>query len=109
MALLRNEGGRADGEIFNIGNPGNNASIRELAEIIVDVMKEIPEYAARVGNARFTCVPAEEYYRNGYDDMKNRVPSIEKIKNALGWTPKIGLRDAVRMTLIARETASSRP
>jgi nucleoside-diphosphate-sugar epimerase len=108
MALLRNEGERADGEIFNIGNPGNNASIRELAEIIVDVMKEIPGYAARVRNVRFICVPAEEYYRNGYDDMKNRVPSIEKIKTALGWTPKIGLRSAVRMTLAAREAASLR-
>ena len=41
MAMLRNEGGRADGQIFNVGNPGNNASIRELAETIVDVMKEI--------------------------------------------------------------------
>jgi nucleoside-diphosphate-sugar epimerase len=106
MALLRNEGGRADGEIFNIGNPGNNASIRELAETIVDVMREIPEYAARVGDVRFTRVPAGEYYRDGYDDMKNRVPSIEKIKNLMGWTPKTGLRDAVRMTLAASETAS---
>jgi nucleoside-diphosphate-sugar epimerase len=104
MALLRNEGGRADGGIFNIGNPGNNASIRELAEIIVDVMKEIPEYATHAGNVRFTCVPADEYYRNGYDDMKNRVPSIGKIKNLFGWVPKTGLRDTVRMTLATRES-----
>jgi nucleoside-diphosphate-sugar epimerase len=108
MALLRNEGNRADGRIFNVGNPGNNASIRELAEIIVDVMKDIPEYADRAGKVRFTCVPAEKYYRNGYDDMKNRVPSIEKIKNLMGWTPKVGLRDAVRMTLVALETTNCR-
>ena len=99
MALIRNEGSKAGGQIFNIGNPANNASIRELAEIVVDVMKGIPAYAARAEKARFVSVPAEEYYRNGYDDMKNRVPSIEKMKNLMDWTPKVGLRDAVRMTL----------
>jgi nucleoside-diphosphate-sugar epimerase len=102
MALLRNEGGRADGQIFNVGNPGNNASIRELAEMVVDVMKDIPEYAARAGKARFVSVPAEKYYRNGYDDMKNRVPSIEKMRSLMNWPPKVGLRDAVRMTVAPR-------
>jgi nucleoside-diphosphate-sugar epimerase len=100
MALIRNEGGRADGQIFNIGNPANNASIRELAETVVDVMKGIPEYAARAERVRFVSVPAEEYYRNGYDDMKNRVPSVEKMNKLVGWAPKVGLRDAVRMTLV---------
>jgi nucleoside-diphosphate-sugar epimerase len=99
MALLRNEENRADGQIFNIGNPANNASIRELAEMVVDVMKGIPEYAARAEKVRFVSVPAEEYYRNGYDDMKNRVPSVEKMEKLMGWTPKVGLRDAVRMTI----------
>ncbi len=99
MAILRNEGGRADGQIFNIGNPDNNASIRELAETIVDVMKDIPRYAAKAKSVKFVSVPAEEYYRNGYDDMRNRVPSIGKIQRLLGWTPGVNLRDAVRMTV----------
>jgi nucleoside-diphosphate-sugar epimerase len=99
MALLRNEGGRADGQIFNVGNPDNNASIRELAQIVVDVMKSIPEYAPQAEKARFVSVPAEEYYLNGYDDMRNRVPSIEKMRRLMNWTPKVGLRDSVRMTL----------
>ena len=99
VALIRNEGGKADGQIFNVGNPANNASIRELAETVVDMMKEIPKYATRAEKARFVSVPAEEYYRNGYDDMKNRVPSIEKMKKLMGWVPKVSLRDAVRMTL----------
>ena len=99
MTLLRNGNGKADGQIFNIGNPDNNASIRELAEMIVDAMKDFPEYAARAEKVRFVSVPAEDYYRNGYDDMKNRVPSIEKMKKFMNWTPKVGLRDAIRMTL----------
>ena len=99
MELLYNRDGKADEQIFNIGNPGNNASIRELAEIIVDVMKGIPKYAEYAEQARFVSVPEEEYYSNGYDDMKNRVPSIRKMKDLMNWTPKVGLRDAVRMTL----------
>jgi nucleoside-diphosphate-sugar epimerase len=96
--LIRNDGGRAEGRIFNIGNPDNNASIRELARIVVDVMKDIPEYARAAEAVRFVSTPSEEYYRNGYDDMKNRVPSINKMKS-LGWSPKVGLREAVRATL----------
>lgn len=99
MALLRNEGGRADGQIFNIGNPDNNASIRELAQVIVEVMKEFPNLSAQAEKVRFVSVPAEDYYRNGYDDMRNRVPSIDKMKRLMGWSPQVGLRDAVRMTL----------
>jgi len=98
ITLIRNDSGKADGQIFNIGNPDNNASIRELAQIVVDVMKEIPEYAERAEKVRFVSVPAEDFYRNGYDDMKNRVPSIARIKS-LGWSPKVGLREAVRATL----------
>jgi nucleoside-diphosphate-sugar epimerase len=109
ITLLRNAENRADGQIFNIGNPFNNASIRELAETVVDVMKDIPEYAARAERVRFTSVPAERYYRNGYDDMKNRVPSIEKMKTLMHWTPKVGLRDAVRMTVESGARVGRRP
>jgi nucleoside-diphosphate-sugar epimerase len=101
MALLRNEGGQADGQIFNVGNPDNNVSIRELAQVIVDVMKEIPVYALRAKNVRFVSVPAEEYYRHGYDDTKNRVPSIAKMKELMKWTPRAGLRETVQRTLEA--------
>ena len=99
MKILENEDGRADGQIFNIGNPGNNVSIKELTGIIIDVMKEDPALARKAEAARVVSMPAEQYYSNGYDDMRNRVPSVEKMKNLLGWTPKVSLRDAVRMTL----------
>jgi nucleoside-diphosphate-sugar epimerase len=99
MALLRNEEGRADGQIFNIGNPDNNASIKELAEMVVEVMTEMPEYAPLAKKVRFLSVPAEEYYRDGYDDVSNRVPSIAKMKTLMNWTPKVGLRETVKRTL----------
>ena len=40
LAILRDERA-SDGRIFNIGNPDNNASIKQLAGIIIEAMKEI--------------------------------------------------------------------
>ena len=42
MSVLRNEGGKADGKIFNIGNPGNDHSVKEIAEMMVEIWKDHP-------------------------------------------------------------------
>lgn len=100
MLIIKNEGGHADSRIFNIGNPNNNYSIRELTEIIIDEMKEFPSFREKAMNAKLITVTPESYYSNGYDDTKNRVPSISNIMS-LGWKPAVSLREAVRMTLRA--------
>jgi nucleoside-diphosphate-sugar epimerase len=100
MLIIKNEGGHADSRIFNIGNPNNNYSIRELTEIIIDEMKEFPSFREKAMNAKLITVTPESYYSNGYDDTKNRVPSISNIMS-LGWKPVVSLREAVRMTLRA--------
>jgi nucleoside-diphosphate-sugar epimerase len=101
VAIIKNIGGSADGQIFNIGNPGNNASIKELAHEILKAMKECGNdtFARAAEKAEIMERPAEEYYGNGYDDMQNRVPSIENINKKLGWSPKIGFSEAVRLTI----------
>ena len=45
MKILENEGGRADRGIFNIGNPLNDLSVRELAERLVATVAAHPAYA----------------------------------------------------------------
>ena len=35
VKIIANEGGVADGKIYNIGNPANNHSIRALAEMML--------------------------------------------------------------------------
>jgi nucleoside-diphosphate-sugar epimerase len=98
MAIIGNERG-ANGRIFNIGNPANNVSIKELARLVIDVMKNITSFRDAAERATLTVKPAEEYYGNGYDDMQNRVPSIQAIGEALGWAPRIPLREAVEKTI----------
>lgn len=100
MLIIRNENGNADNRIFNIGNPSNNYSIRELTEIIIDEMKSFPSFRDKAMRAKLITVTPESYYSDSYDDTKNRVPSIRNIMS-LGWKPVVSLREAVRMTLRA--------
>ena len=98
MLIIRNENGKADGGIFNIGNPNNNYSIRELTETIIEEMKSFPEFAEKAKSVKLTVVQPENFYSHGYDDTKNRVPSIDNIMG-LGWKPSVTLSEAVRLTL----------
>jgi nucleoside-diphosphate-sugar epimerase len=41
---------------------------------------------------------AEKHYGEDYDDTKNRVPSVEKMRRLMGWTPSTSMRDLLRMT-----------
>ncbi len=43
--IIDNPGGIADGKIYNIGNPHNSYSIRQLAEMMLEIALARPEYA----------------------------------------------------------------
>lgn len=98
MLIIKNEGGKADSRIFNIGNPNNNYSIRDLTEFIIDEMKSFPDFAEKARNVKLAIVKPENYYSSTYDDTKNRIPSIDNIMG-LGWKPYVTLREAVKLTL----------
>ena len=50
-----------------------------MAQSVLGAMREMPRFASRTDGVRIVSVPADSYYRNGYDDMRNRVPSIERL------------------------------
>jgi len=52
MKIIDNPGGIAAGKIYNIGNPKNNYSIRELATLMLDLAKQYPEYAESVAKVK---------------------------------------------------------
>ena len=58
MAIIANRNAIASRKIFNIGNPKNNISVRELAETMVKLAHEYPEYAATPKQRKGTA-PAE--------------------------------------------------
>jgi nucleoside-diphosphate-sugar epimerase len=95
MRIIENRDGRASGQIYNIGNPDNNYSVRELANMMVDMAKTFPEYRANAERVRITDTTASAYYGKGYQDVENRTPKIDNTKADLGWAPKVAMREAV--------------
>jgi len=99
MTILVNEKGRADGEIFNIGNPGGDLSIHELAHLLVDAVARYPKFAPLAKKAKIVTVSAKEYYGENYQDITTRVPSIRKAERLLGWAPKTDFPSGLKKTL----------
>jgi nucleoside-diphosphate-sugar epimerase len=99
LRIIENKNRCADGRIFNIGNPDNDISVRELAELLLALVKGYPEHAALAARTRLVPVSAQEYYGAGYQDVLSRVPSIRNAATYLGWQPRTGLAQALRRTL----------
>ncbi len=101
MGILENRDGCCRNEIINIGNPGNECSIRELAHLLKDLFREHPLHGADGEYSDITERSSESYYGKGYQDIYTRKPSIEKARRILGWEPRIGLKEAMQKTLYA--------
>ncbi len=99
MRIIENRDGKADRGIFNIGNPGNDLSVKELAEKLVALVKEYPAYREKAENCRIVETTSDTFYGKGYQDMLNRVPSVRNACERLDWKPKTGIDEALRKTL----------
>jgi nucleoside-diphosphate-sugar epimerase len=95
MAILRNPQGKARSQIYNIGNPGNNYSIRQLAEMMLALAAQRPEYRDRAAQVQLVETSSSAYYGQGYQDVTRRVPRIDNTCTDLDWAPKIGMMDAL--------------
>ena len=96
--IVENPGGVCDRQIFNIGSPHNEVSIRQLAE----QMREI--YAAKFAPAgaalpEIVSVSGEEFYGAGYDDSDRRIPDIAKVRTLLGWEPQWRVPELLEATM----------
>jgi nucleoside-diphosphate-sugar epimerase len=95
MRILENPRGVASGQIYNIGNPKNNYSIRQLARMMLDLALKYPEYAPTAKKVKLVETTADRYYGKGYQDVQNRVPKIANTMADLDWKPRVGMKDAV--------------
>jgi len=96
MKIIENKDGVANGKIYNIGNPKNNYSIRELATLMLDLAREYPEYADSAARVTIVETTSGEYYGTGYQDTQHRVPKIDNTMSDLDWEPKVPFDDALR-------------
>jgi UDP-4-amino-4-deoxy-L-arabinose formyltransferase/UDP-glucuronic acid dehydrogenase (UDP-4-keto-hexauronic acid decarboxylating) len=97
--IIENRKRACDGQIINIGNPENESSIKQLAELLVAEFEKHPLRAKFPPFAGFREVESRSYYGEGYQDMEHRKPSIKNAGRLVGWTPSIGLEQSVRETL----------
>lgn len=96
MKIIDNKGGVASGKIYNIGNPANNHSVRELAERMLRLAAEFPEYAATAKQVKLVETSSGAYYGTGYQDVQNRVPRIANTMRDLDWAPRADMDTALR-------------
>lgn len=97
--IIEDPEGVCDGRIINIGNPTNEASIRDLAGMLVVKFNQHPLRSHFPPFAGFRAVESSSYYGAGYQDLNHRRPSIRNAGRLLGWKPVIGLEECVGRTL----------
>ena len=95
LKVIENKDGIASGKIYNIGNPANNWSVRELAEKMLALAKRYPEYADNAARVTLVETTADAYYGKGYQDVQNRVPKITNTCADLDWKPVVAMDDAL--------------
>lgn len=96
MKIIANENGVASGKIYNIGNPINNYSIRDLAHMMLELAKEYPEYREAAKNVQLIETTSTQYYGKGYQDVQNRVPKITNTCEELNWQPGTSMNTTLR-------------
>jgi UDP-glucose 4-epimerase len=87
--LLAGEVKGAIGEAFNIGST-TETSILDLAKLI----KRITRSKSPIQFQTY-----EAYYGEGFEDTRRRVPSGEKARRLLGFTPKVNLEIGLKKTI----------
>lgn len=71
------------GEIYNIGSD-QEITINQLAEQVIQQADSA---------STLTHIPYSEAYAPGFEDMRRRVPNIDKIQRTVGWSPAYNLND----------------
>lgn len=74
------------GEVFNVGS-AEQVSINELAKRIIQLTGS---------TSKIRHVPYEEVYGQGFEDMRHRVPSLDKIYRCIGFRPTRNLTAIIR-------------
>jgi len=87
------------GEVYNLGSE-RETPILELAERV----KQLTESASPI-----IFVPYTEAYGDNFEDMPRRVPSLEKIRAAISWEPRIDLDDILQSVIEYERSLEPQP
>jgi nucleoside-diphosphate-sugar epimerase len=96
--IIENPAGVCNKQIFNIGSPQNEISIRDLAAMMRDIFKR-RWWDGTPPLSEIVEVRGEEFYGAGYDDSDRRLPDITKATTLLGWQPRYSLEETVEHSM----------
>jgi N-acetylglucosaminyldiphosphoundecaprenol N-acetyl-beta-D-mannosaminyltransferase len=82
----------ARNQIFNMGNPANNLTIRELSQLMLELYEELTGVPP---TSEVVEISGEKFYGTGYEDSSRLPPDITKLR-ALGWSPRHDIRSTFR-------------
>lgn len=85
---------RAIGQVFNLGN-SEEVTIRALAE-------RIKEHTG--SPSPIHVIPYDQAYEAGFEDMPRRVPDLTKIRNLIGYEPKVALDEIIQRVVADLQT-----
>ncbi len=76
--------------IFNIGNPANEMSIGDLAEL---VLKYVGDTESEIVN-----VDPKKLHGDLFEEVPDKIPCIDKLKE-IGWSPKYSIEQTINDTI----------
>lgn len=97
--IIENQNGRCNGRIFNIGNPDNEFSMREIADILREKFSAHSLRSHFPPDGGTQNIEARAFYGSGYQDVQHRRPSIHEAQSILGWEPKVPFEQSANETL----------
>ena len=86
------------GELYNIGST-EVVTINRLAEVILEETRS---------SSAVQHVPYQEAYGEGFEDMRQRVPSIDKVHHRIGFKPQRDLKMIIQ-DIVAYQRALGLP
>ena len=92
--LIRNRM-KVNRRIVNVGVPGNETTIHDLAHLVRDIYRKEHNPDVR---SEIIEVSGDDFYGKGYEDCDRRLPDISRLQ-ALGWKPKYDLRETFSASL----------
>ena len=79
----------AYGSVFNIGNE-TELSINELAERVIRLAGS---------SSKIQKIPYSEAYGDGFEDMRRRVPDLTKVRELIGYRPRISVDEIIEKVI----------
>ena len=70
------------GQVLNVGNDREEVTIADLA-------RRVKERTA--SRSEIVKVPYDQAYEEGFEDMPRRVPDLQKLRDLVGYEPKVHL------------------